>query len=78
MKARTRFAARPAANPRDQHLEIGQEVEVTLDALSGVSGVLLAFCGPDRCLVEVGILERGVLVNLPRKVVHGRFGPQEE
>jgi hypothetical protein len=75
MKARTRFGARPAADSRDQRLEIGQEVEVTWGSLSGVSGVLLAFCGPDRCLVEMGILERGVLVNLPRQAVRSRFGP---
>jgi hypothetical protein len=74
MKARTRFAARPVAKPREKRLEIGQEVELTLEVLAGVSGVLLAFCGPDRCLVEVGILERGVLVKLPQQAIRSRFG----
>lgn len=75
MKARTRFAARPEAKRREHRLEVGQEVELTLDALRGVSGVLLAFHGKDRCLVEVGILERGVLLNLPHQAVRSRFGP---
>jgi hypothetical protein len=74
MKARMRFAARPVARPRETHLEIGQEVELTLEALAGVSGVLLAFCAPDRCLVEVGIFERGVLMKLPQQAVRRRFG----
>ena len=74
MKARTRFTARPEAKPQERHLEIGQEVELTLEALTGVGGVLLAFCGPDRCLVEVGILERGVLVKVPQQAIRSRFG----
>lgn len=75
MKGRTRFAARRAGQPRETRLEIGQEVELTLEALPGVSGILLAFSDQDRCLVEVGIVERGVLLKLPRQAIRSRFEP---
>jgi hypothetical protein len=70
-----RFAARPEAKLREHRPEIGQEVELMLDALSGVTGVLLAFREPDRCLVEVGGLAQGVLLNLPHRAVRRRFDP---
>jgi hypothetical protein len=72
VKGRKRFAARPV--PREHSPEIGQEVEVTLDALAGVSGVLLALCDQDRCLVEVKVIERGVLIKLSQQMIRSRFG----
>jgi hypothetical protein len=65
-----RFPPRP--EPREDDLEIGQEVELTLEALAGVSGVLLAICDQDRCLVEMRFIERGVLIRLPQQMVCSR------
>jgi hypothetical protein len=72
VKRRKRFSARP--KPQEHCLEIGQEVELTLDALAGVSGVLLALCDQDRCLVEVKVIERGVLMKLSKQMIRSRFG----
>jgi hypothetical protein len=72
VKRRKRFSARP--EPQEHCLEIGQEVELTLDTFAGVSGVLLALCDQDRCLVEVQFIERGVLIRLSQQMIRSRFG----
>ena len=48
---------------------VGQAVEVKQGVLAGISGVLIGFSSEHHCLIELNIVQRGVVLVIDRAAV---------
>lgn len=69
MNGRTNVSQQAAAIGRGQGLQVGQIVEVKHGALAGISGVLIGFSSDNNCLIELPIVQQGVVLVIDRAAV---------
>jgi len=65
----TNVSRQAAAIGGGQELQVGQAVEVQHGALAGISGVLIGFSSDQNCLIELNIVQRGVVLVIGRAAV---------
>jgi len=69
MNDRTNASRQAAAIGRGQQLQVGQVIEVQRGALAGISGVLIGFSSDHNCLIELPIVQQGVMLVIDRAAV---------
>jgi len=58
----TNVPPQASAVGRGQELRVGQAVEVKYGVLAGIDGVLIGFSTDHHCLIELNIIQQGVVL----------------